>query len=104
MAQLKQRDLRATVGGALKYYVPSPSTTLRTCLMGQRDSCQSEYGLRDQANALSIYHITTNYPLLNGKLVSSGVLQREFIGFPVGTTQSALQIPASFSVRLQWRN
>lgn len=84
MAQLKQRDLRATVGGALKYYVPSPSTTLRTCLMGQRDSCQSEYGLRNQANALSIYHITTHYPLLNGQLVSSGILQREFVGFPIG--------------------
>lgn len=84
MASLKQRDLRATVGGALKYYTPSPSTTLRTCLMGERDSCQSEYGKRDAANALSIYHQTNRYPLLYGQRIVSGVLTREFVGFPIG--------------------
>lgn len=84
MGTLKQRDLRATVGGALRYYVPSTSTTLRTCLMGERDSCLSEYGKREETNPLSIYHITTGYPLLNGQLVTGGVLQREFVGFPIG--------------------
>jgi len=89
MASLKQRDLRATVGGALKYYLPSPSTTLRTALMGQRDSCQSEYGKRDVANALSIYHIKTQFPLLFGQRIVSGVLDREFIGFPIGNNTVA---------------
>jgi hypothetical protein len=94
MPSLKQRDLRATVGGALKYYLPSPSTTLRTCLMGQRDSCQSEYGLRESANALSIYHITTQFPLLYGQLFTSGgVLNREFVGFPIGNNTVSVTDP-----------
>ncbi len=83
-AELKQRDLRATIGGALRYYLPSPSTTLRTCLSGMRDSCQGFNGNREGANPLSIYHILSEYPLLGGQLVSAGVLQREFIGFPIG--------------------
>lgn len=83
---LKQRDLRSTVGGALKYYLPSPSTTLRTMLSGTRDSCQSFEGNRAGANPLSIYHWTTVYPVLNGQRFVSGVLDREFIGFPVGNS------------------
>ncbi len=93
MASLKQRDLRATVGGALRYYTPTPSTTLRTALMGERDSCQSEYGLREVANALSIYHITSKYPLLNGQRIVSGVLTREFLGFPIGNSSVAAPDP-----------
>jgi hypothetical protein len=61
--------------------------------MGERDSCQSEYGLREVANALSIYHITSKYPLLNGQRIVSGVLTREFLGFPIGNSSVAAPDP-----------
>lgn len=93
-SELKQRDLRVIVGGALKYYVPTPGQTLRTRAVGVQDSCLGFNGNREGANALSIYHITTELPFLNGQRYSgSGVLEREFIGFPIGNGGSALTDP-----------
>jgi len=85
-ASIKTRDLRQTIGGALKYYKPSPSTTLRTMLSGVRDRCEGFDGNRAGANPLSIYHITSIFPTLGGQRIVSGVLDREFIGFPIGNS------------------
>lgn len=94
--ELKQRDLRVTVGGALKYYLPTPSQVLGTVAVGVQDLCQGFNGNREGANALSIYHITRELPFLYGKrYTSGGVLEREFIGYPIGNAASVVFDPRS---------
>jgi hypothetical protein len=63
-------------------------------MVGVRDSCLGFNGNREGANTLSIYHILNEYPFLYGQRFSSGgVLEREFIGFPIGVNTSAIQDP-----------
>lgn len=84
-ARLRQRDLRVSVCGSYKTYVGGTSNVIRCVDVGDQDSVQDEVGDRTQANPLSIYHITKQVPFLNGQRYSSGgVLEREFIGFPIG--------------------
>lgn len=92
MAELKQRNSVVSVTGTIKYYLPSPSSGTSTATnIGTRDSCLSEYGKRESANPLSIYHIYKQVPYLYGQRFQSGVLEREFIGYPIGN--HALNIP-----------
>jgi hypothetical protein len=97
MSSLKQRDLRVAVTGTLKYYVPSPSSSTSTANVGVQDSCLSEYNKREDANPLSIYHIEKQIPFLNGQRFSSGgVLEREFIGYPIGNHTDAIPDPRTY--------
>lgn len=93
--RLRQRDMRQTIIGASRVYVPSYSQSLSDCLDGVRDSVQDFVGNRAGANPLSIYHITTHHPLLDGQLISGGVLQREMVGFPIGNNVSGPTDPRS---------
>jgi hypothetical protein len=63
-------------------------------MVGVRDSCLGFNGNREGANTLSIYHILNEYPFLYGqRFTSGGVLEREFIGFPIGVNVSSILDP-----------
>jgi len=50
-------------------------------------------GNRAGANQLSISHITTEFPFLNGKRILSGYVEREFNSYPIGNAAAAIADP-----------
>ncbi|DAD51144.1 TPA_asm: maturation protein [ssRNA phage SRR7976310_15] len=92
----RQVDGRATVCGTLTYYNPGGTPTLTTVgcrAVGRVSRCQDTWGNRNGANQLSISHITTELPFLNGERIVNGYVERRFVSYPIGNGGSAITDP-----------
>lgn len=83
-ARFRSRDMRQTVIGTYRNYATG-SSTQDSFLTGATEECSDHVGNRLVVNPLDIQYIDRTFPVLYGKRYSGlGVLQREFIGYPVG--------------------
>jgi hypothetical protein len=72
------------------------NSTVACAVVGEVDQLQGFKGDRTVVNPLSILKIVKEVPFLGGQRVTAGVVDREFIGYPIGNYATNVPDPRNF--------